>query len=252
MTEVLDIAKKDGRWTECPSCKEIIITEKLEENLWVCPHCNYHFRLNAARRIVITCDKDSFAPLPIFAADLDKKGGSDSYEIDNAIKGGMARIEDLSCVIGVMNFAYRGGSMGMSVGNAVINLMKHAKMSKKPLVMFCASGGVRIQEGIWGLFQMLRTVQARNFTMDVPMITVFTDPTLGGVTASFAALADIMLAEPGSSIGFAGPRVIENTINHRLPPNFQSAEMLLSQGFLDRIVDRHQLRNTLAYLLRWF
>lgn len=252
MTDVLDIAKKNGRWTECPSCKEIIITKKLEENLWVCPHCNYHFRLNATRRIAITCDEDSFTELPIFAADLDKDIRGGSYRTDDAIKGGMACIEGLSCVAGIMDFAFKGGSMGVSVAQAVINLMKHAKRVNHPFIMFCASGGVRVQEGIWGLMQMLRTAQARNLTADVPMITVFTDPTLGGVTASFAALADIMLAEPGSNIGFAGPRVVENTINHKLPPGFQSAEMLLSQGFLDNIVDRHQLRDTLAYLLRWF
>ena len=130
--------------------------------------------------------------------------------------------------------------------------MKKASQEGLPLVFFCASGGVRIQEGIWGLFQMLRTTQARNETQHVPMITVFTDPTTGGVSASFAALADVLLAEPGSRIGFAGPRVIESTLQCTLPSDFQNAEKLLANGFIDRIVHRHELRDTLSLILRWF
>ena len=130
--------------------------------------------------------------------------------------------------------------------------MKKAKQESLPLVFFCASGGVRIQEGIWGLFQMLRTTHARNETLDVPMITIFTDPTTGGVSASFSALADVLIAEPGSRIGFAGPRVIESTLQCNLPSDFQNAEKLLSNGLIDRIVHRHDLRDTLSSILRWF
>ncbi len=250
MRQVLDIAKKNGRWTECPSCKEVIITKKLEENMLVCPHCSHHFRLNAAKRIELTCDTDSFVELPIFISEKEH-GDNVSLAQDEAIKGGMAKIQGCTCVIGVMNFSFKGGSMGVSVGQAVVNLMRHAKKVKKPLVMFCTSGGVRIQEGIWGLLQMLRTAQTRNMMGNVPMITVFTDPTLGGVSASFASLADIMIAEPGSRIGFAGQRVIESTIQQKVPPDFQKAETVLSQGFIDQIVDRRHMRDTLAYLLRW-
>ena len=151
-----------------------------------------------------------------------------------------------------MDFAFKGGSMGVVLGQYIVSLMKTAMEDKCPLIMFCASGGVRIQEGIWGLFQMLRTVHARNITREVPMITVFTDPTTGGVSASFAPLADILIAEPGTRIGFAGPRVIESTLQCSLPADFQDARKLLDNGFLDRIVHRHDLRETLSFLLRWF
>jgi len=248
LSEVLDVAKKDGRWTECPSCSEIIITQKLQNNLWVCPHCEYHFRLGAKQRIEIVCDKDSFSEIS-----LGETGAEDRWQVpDEAIFGGTAAVNTLRCIIGVMDFSHKGGTMGVQVGQYVIHLMKKASQEGLPLVFFCASGGVRIQEGIWGLFQMLRTTQVRNETQHVPMITVFTDPTTGGVSASFAALADVLLAEPGSRIGFAGPRVIESTLQCTLPSDFQNAEKLLANGFLDRIVHRHELRDTLSLILRWF
>ncbi len=142
--------------------------------------------------------------------------------------------------------------MGVAVGQAFVDLMHNAHRKGIPLVVFCASGGVRVQEGIWGLFQMLRTVHARNLTKEVPMITVFTDPTTGGVSASFAALADIMLAEPGARIGFAGPRVIEATMSCTLPPDFQDASRLMANGLIDMIVHRHRMREVLAFFLKWF
>ncbi len=250
MSEVLDIAMKNGRWTECPSCKEVIITQKLKENLWVCPNCGFHFRISNDRRIGITCDSDSFRPLSPSSGSLvpDKEQG----KLDNVLKGGLASIEGLPCIVGVMDFSYKGGTMGVNTAEMIISLMKNAQGLEKPLVLFCSSGGVRVQEGIWGLMQMLRTVHARRFIEDIPMITVFTDPCLGGVTASFASLADIMIAEPGARIGFAGSRVIESTINYKIPPDFQNAEKLVSRGFLDMVVHRHNMRGTLAYILRWF
>jgi acetyl-CoA carboxylase carboxyl transferase subunit beta len=248
LIEVLDVAKKDGRWTECPSCSEIIITKKLQENQMVCPHCEFHFRLNARQRIEIVCDKDSFVQMNMDEQVLDDR----SAPVEDAICGGTAQINGQMCVIGVMDFSFKGGTMGVYLGQYIIDLMKKAQAQGVPFIVFCASGGVRIQEGIWGLLQMLRTAHARNFTNDVPMITVFTDPTTGGVSASFAGLADILLAEPGSRIGFAGPRVIESTIKCTLPPDFQDAKNLFSNGFLDNIVHRHDLREALAFLLRWF
>lgn len=214
----------------------------------VCPHCEFHFRLNAGQRIELICDGDSFVELDI-NEDIPEERGQ---LVEDAIRGGIGEINKQKCVLGVMDFSFKGGSMGIVVGQYIIRLMNKAREQDIPFIIFCASGGVRIQEGIWGLFQMIRTVHARNMTKDVPMVTVFTDPTTGGVSASFAALADIILAEPGSRIGFAGPRVIESTIKCSLPKDFQDAEKLLSNGFLDNIVHRHGLRETLSFILRWF
>ncbi len=242
MSEVLDIAKRDGRWTECPGCSEIIITERLNDNFWICPHCDYHLRLKAAQRINMVCDPESFRTLPLLE--------DDDYE--DGIMAGYARIDGRPCCIAVMDFSYRGGTMGVMMAEVIVQVMQAAHEEGCPLLMFCASGGVRVQEGIMGLMQMLRTSHARNRTRNVPMVTIFTDPTLGGVTASFASLSDLLIAEPGCRIGFAGARVIESTINYELPPDFQDARRLLKNGFLDNIVHRSHLRETLAYLLEWF
>ena len=238
MSDVLDVAKKDGRWTECPACCEIVITHKLAEQLWVCPHCDFHFRLNPRQRIEMLCDPEGFVPIV-----LDQISG------EEAITCGQGTIGGHPCLLGLMDFAFQGGSMGVDLGQHVVALMQHAAERSLPLIFFCASGGVRVQEGIWGLLQMLRTVHARNLTCEVPMVTVFTDPTLGGVTASFSGLADILIAEPGCRIGFAGQRVIESVINFTPPDDFQDASRLLENGFLDRIVHRHDLKDTLAFLL---
>ena len=245
MSEVLDVAKKDGRWVECPSCSEIIITRKLQENLWVCHHCNHHFRLGARDRIDMICDRGTFDELR--AGDY---SGDEAPE--EAIRAGKASIGGKPCFLGVMDFSHKGGSMGTALGQRIVHLMNAAEKDKLPLIMFCASGGVRIHEGIWGLFQMLRTVHARDKITGSPLITVFTDPTTGGVTASFASLADILLAEPGARIGFAGPRVIQTVFHSELPEGFQSAETLLANGFLDSIVHRRDLKDTLSFFLRWF
>lgn len=248
MTEILDIAKRDGRWTECPSCSEIIITARLLQNLWVCPHCDHHFRISARDRIAIVCDEGSFVEMEASQV----RGEDQGPASDDAITCGRALILGRQCMLGVMDFTYKGGSMGVVVGQAVVDMMTGAQRKGLPVVVFCASGGVRVQEGIWGLFQMLRTVHARSQTEGVPMITVFTDPTTGGVSASFAGLADIMIAEPGARIGFAGPRVIEATMSCTLPPDFQDASRLMSNGFIDMIVHRHRMRETLAFFLKWF
>ena len=245
MSEVLDVAKKDGRWVECPSCAEIIITRKLQENLWVCHHCNHHFRLGARDRIGMLCDEGSFEEL----AAGDRAGDE---TLDDAIRTGKAAINGCPCLLGVMDFSHKGGSMGVALGQKIVQLMDAARETGLPLVFFTASGGVRIHEGIWGLFQMLRTVHARDRVTRSPVITVFTDPTTGGITASFAALADVLLAEPGARIGFAGPRVIKTVIRAELPKDFQKAETLLANGLIDRIVPRRDLRETLSFFLRWF
>ena len=248
MTEVLDIAKKDGRWSECPSCSEIIITSKLQENKLVCPHCDFHMRMNAKDRIALICDEGSFVEIEPAAMRSEELSSSS----DDALKCGRAMILRQPCVLGVMDFSFKGGSMGVTVGQTIVDLMHNAQRKQIPFVVFCASGGVRVQEGIWGLLQMLRTVHARVLTEDVPMITIFTDPTTGGVSASFAGLSDIMLAEPGARIGFAGPRVIEATMSCTLPQDFQDASRLMANGFIDMIVHRHRLREVLAFFLKWF
>ena len=248
MTEILDIAKRDGRWTECPSCSETIITVKLRESLWVCPHCDHHFRISAKDRIAIMCDEGSFVEIRPPAIRGDEQGAA----ADEAVKGGRALIMGRQCMMGVMDFTHKGGSMGVAVGQAIVDMMTGADRKGLPFVVFCTSGGVRVQEGIWGLLQMLRTVHARTQTEGVPMITVFTDPTTGGVSASFAGLADVMIAEPGARIGFAGPRVIEATMSCTLPSDFQDASRLMANGFLDMIVHRHRMRETLAFFLKWF
>jgi acetyl-CoA carboxylase carboxyl transferase subunit beta len=248
LTEILDIAKKDGRWTECPSCSEIIITAKLRENLWVCPHCDHHFRIGSRDRLAITCDEGSFVemePVPL-------RSEEQTPVTDEAVKGGRALIMGQQCILGVMDFTFKGGSMGVAAGQAIVDMMHGAQRKGLPFVIFCASGGVRVQEGIWGLLQMLRTVHARTQTINVPMITVFTDPTTGGVSASFAGLADIMIAEPGAKIGFAGPRVIEATMSCTLPPDFQDAGRLMTNGFIDMVVHRNRMRETIALFLKWF
>ncbi|MCK9262737.1 MAG: acetyl-CoA carboxylase carboxyltransferase subunit beta [Desulfomonilia bacterium] len=245
MSEVLDVAKKDGRWVECPSCAEIIITRKLQENLWVCHHCNHHFRLGARDRIGLICDEGSFEELA-----LADHAGDENPE--DAIRAGKASVKGMPCLLGVMDFSHKGGSMGVAMGRKIVQLMDAAQETGLPLVFFTASGGVRIHEGIWGLFQMLRTVHARDRITRSPVITVFTDPTTGGVTASFAALADVLLAEPGARIGFAGPRVIQTVLRSELPEDFQNAETLLANGLIDRIVPRRDLRDTLFFFLRWF
>ncbi len=240
MSEVLDVAKKDGRWTECPECSEIVITEKLAQHLWVCPHCDFHFRLDADRRIESVADAGTYSPFAF------------KTEAEDSLKGGRCKINGQDAVLAVMDFSFRGGTMGVAMGRQIVELMQFADEQKQPLVVFCASGGVRVQEGILGLMQMLRTSHFRNRLEKVPLITVFTDPTMGGVTASFASLADIMIAEPGTRIGFAGARVIQSTMNYDLPPDFQDARRLLKNGFLDNIVHRHRLKDTLEYFLKWF
>jgi len=245
LTDILEIAKKDGRWTECPSCSETVITGKLRENLFVCPHCDFHLRIGARERLSVTLD----APGMI---ELDPKtlATGMATDIEDSHMGALGSIKGQPCVAGAMDFGFKGGSMGTAMGQAIVALMRHARQTSWPLVFFCASGGVRVQEGIWGLMQMLKTVHARAET-DIPLITVYTDPTSGGGTASFSALADIILAEPGARIGFAGPRVIKETSHIELPEDFQNAKRLLAHGFLDMVVHRHAMRDTLGYILKW-
>ena len=251
-----------GKWLKCDNCKEILYKEDVKENLSVCPNCGKHFRLSARRRISQIIDEDTFEELnedmqtldPLnFEGYLDKiKVLQEKTNIKEAIKTGFGKIEDQDVAIGVMDGNFMMGSMGSVVGEKVTALVEEAIKRKLPVILFCASGGARMQEGMISLMQMAKTSSsiARLDEEGLLYISVLTDPTTGGVTASFASLGDIIIAEPGSLIGFAGPRVIKQTMKQELPDGFQKAEFLLEHGFIDKIVERKDMKNTLAKILK--
>ena len=250
-----------GKWVKCDSCKEILYKEDLHNNLSVCPNCGKHFRLSARRRIKQIADEGTFKEIGenIVTEDpLNFEGYLKKIEllkektkIDEAIKCGTCKIKGIKVVLGVMDSNFFMGSMGEVVGKRITLAIEKAIEENLPVIIFCVSGGARMQEGIVSLMQMVKTAKAIAKLDDNKnlYISVLTDPTTGGVTASFASLGDIILAEPKALIGFAGPRVIEQTINQTLPEGFQSSEFLLEHGFIDKIVERKELRNTLAELL---
>lgn len=253
--------KMIGKWVKCDSCKEILYKEDLHNNLSVCPNCGKHFRLSARRRIKQIADEGTFKEIGenIVTEDpLNFEGYLKKIEllkektkIDEAIKCGTCKIKGIKVVLGVMDSNFFMGSMGEVVGKRITLAIEKAIEENLPVIIFCVSGGARMQEGIVSLMQMVKTAKAIAKLDDNKnlYISVLTDPTTGGVTASFASLGDIILAEPKALIGFAGPRVIEQTINQTLPEGFQSSEFLLEHGFIDKIVERKDLRNTLAELL---
>ncbi len=253
--------KMIGKWVKCDSCKEILYKEDLHNNLSVCPNCGKHFRLSARRRIKQIADEGTFEEIGenIVTEDPLKFDGylkkieslKDKTKIDEAIKCGTCKIKGIKVVLGVMDSNFFMGSMGEVVGKRIVLSIEKAIKENLPVIIFCVSGGARMQEGIVSLMQMVETAKAiakldENKNL---YISILTDPTTGGVTASFASLGDIILAEPKALIGFAGPRVIEQTINQTLPEGFQSSEFLLEHGFIDKIVERKDLRDTLAELL---
>lgn len=251
-----------GKWVKCDKCKEIIYKEDLHKNLSVCPNCGKNFRLSSRRRIKQIVDEGSFKEIgaDILTKDpLEFKGYMKKVEIlkektkiEEAVKCGICRIEGEKAVIAVMDGNFLMGSMGSAVGERITLAIETAVKEKLPLVVFCVSGGARMQEGIVSLMQMAKTSSALTKLSDAGQlyISVLTDPTTGGVTASFASLGDIILAEPKALIGFAGPRVIEQTINQKLPDGFQSSEFLLEHGFIDKIVERKDMKSTIAKLIR--
>lgn len=251
-----------GKWVKCEACKEILYKEDVKANLSVCPNCNKHFRLSARRRIKQIIDEGTFEELnenmqtldPLnFEGYLDKiKALQEKTNIKEAIKTGFGKIENQDVAIGVMDGNFMMGSMGSVVGEKVTCLVEEAIKRKLPVILFCASGGARMQEGMISLMQMAKTSSslAKLNEAGLLYISVLTDPTTGGVTASFASLGDIILAEPDSLIGFAGPRVIEQTMKQKLPEGFQKAEFLLEHGFIDKIVERKDMKHTLAQILK--
>ena len=257
----------DGLWQKCKQCGEILYKKELERNLHVCKKCGYHFRIGARKRIEIVTDRGSFEELFPGLKPGDPLGFVDSKPYperlrsaaektgeSEAVVTGMAKVSGIDVVISVMDFDFMGGSMGSVVGEKVTLAAEKAAVGKIPFVSFAASGGARMQEGLISLMQMAKTTGAVSRLKDsrAPYISILTNPTTGGVAASFAMLGDVNIAEPGAVIGFAGRRVIEQTINQRPPENFQKAEELLKHGMIDMIVERKSMKNTIFHLLEFF
>ncbi|MHB8960040.1 MAG: acetyl-CoA carboxylase, carboxyltransferase subunit beta [Candidatus Limnocylindrales bacterium] len=259
-------AVPDKLWTRCPSCSEQLFNKALEKTLHVCPSCGHHFRLTSALRLGQLLDPGTFEerdpgltskdPLGFIAqqADPDRIAAAQlATGLRDAAVWGYGRIEDQRVAILVMDFGFMGGSMGAVVGEKVARAAEGALASRVPLIIVSASGGARMQEGTLALMQLAKTMAAleRLRAAHVPYVSVMSDPTTGGVFASYAAMGDVNLAEPNALIGFAGARVGAGTIGQELPPGFQRAEFLYRHGFVDRIVARADLRRELAALLRY-
>jgi acetyl-CoA carboxylase carboxyl transferase subunit beta len=259
-----EIKLSDNLWVKCKSCNEIIYRRVIERNLQVCPKCNYHFQIPARQRIeglvdpgtFIEYDADLVSGDPLEFKDTKRyphrvKEVQESTGQKDAVVCGQARIEGQPAMLGVFEFSFMGGSLGSVVGEKVTRLIERAVEKKVGVIIFCASGGARMQEGILSLMQMAKTsaALARLRQAGLPYIGVLTDPTTGGVSASIGMLGDVILAEPKAMIGFAGPRVIKDTIRVELPDGFQRSEYLLEHGMVDMIVERKELRHTLASLL---
>ncbi len=257
-------APSDDIWSKCPSCKEMAFRKEVERNLNVCPKCGYHFRVTVAQRLSIGVDRGTWRELMADMAIGDPLGFVDSKPYparieqarassgrNDAVVVGIGKIENRPVAIGVMDFEFMGGSMGVVVGEKLARLFDIARERRLPVIVFVASGGARMQEGALSLMQMgkVSAAIARFRDARLPYISVLCDPTTGGVAASFAMLGDLNISEPGALIGFAGRRVTEQTSNQQLPDDFQRAEFLLAHGMLDAIVPRHQMRFTLARIL---
>jgi len=251
-------------WTKCNSCNEIIYRKVVERNLQVCPKCNYHFQIPARKRIecvvdpgtLTEYDTDLVSADPLEFKDTKRyphrvKESQEATGQKDAIICGEAKIKGQPVMLGIFEFNFMGGSLGSVVGEKVTRLIERAIEKRVGVVIFCASGGARMQEGILSLMQMAKTsgALAKLHEAGIPYISVLTDPTTGGVSASIGMLGDIVIAEPKAMIGFAGPRVIKDTIRAELPEGFQRAEFLLEHGMVDLIVERKDLRHTLASLL---
>jgi acetyl-CoA carboxylase carboxyl transferase subunit beta len=258
-------ARDEDLWVECKKCKEQVYIAELETNLRVCPHCDYHFRLATRQRIHQLMDQDTFKEYDQHLTSADPLKFKDTKKYKDRIKSlakkglsndavitGSGSMESLPIEICVFDFSFMGGSMGSVVGEKITRSIERAMENNSALVITSSSGGARMQEGIFSLMQMAKTSSALSklSEMKIPYISILTDPTMGGVSASFSMLGDIILAEPGALIGFAGPRVIEQIIKQKLPEGFQTAEFLLEHGLIDNVVHRKNLKSTVAQLLR--
>ncbi len=255
----------DNYWTKCPECGKIFSKRELEEHAKVCPSCGYHFRMNSLEYLHLLMDDGIFTlhdtylyatdPLEFVDTKPYKQRLKEAQEktgMNDAVRSATGTIGGIPVSIAVMDFSFIGGSMGSVVGEMISRAIKRATEKRTPLIIIAQSGGARMQEGAFSLMQMAKTSAhlTRFAETGLPYISLLTHPTTGGVTASFAMLGDFHLAEPGALIGFAGPRVIRETIGHDLPPGFQRSEFLLEKGFVDHIVPRTQLREALIHLMR--
>jgi len=251
----------EGLWVKCEGCKEIIYKKEIERNLKICPKCNYHFRISSRERLKLLVDEGSLVEMDEGLMTVDPLHFKDSISYKDRIKenqkksalkeaaiSGDALIKGHPVCLVVMDFSFMGGSMGSVVGEKVSRAAERAIENKQPLITVASSGGARMQEGIFSLMQMAKVSASIGKLKDngILYISILCDPTFGGVTASFASLGDIIIAEPKSLIGFAGPRVIEQTIKQPLPDDFQRADFLLAHGMIDLVLDRKNLKETLA------
>jgi acetyl-CoA carboxylase carboxyl transferase subunit beta len=254
----------DNLWHKCGKCQSMIFTKEWEENLWVCPRCNHHDRIRPHQRFATLFDDGDYGVLPAPEVREDPLRFRDTKKYTERLRAARANtdqrdallnargeIDGHTVTVGVQDFAFMGGSMGIAVGAAFVAGVKSAIDARTPYVIFTAAGGARMQEGILSLMQMPRSTVALAQLREagLPYIVVLTDPTTGGVTASYAMLGDVQLAEPGALIGFAGQRVIEQTIREKLPEGFQRAEYLLEHGMIDMVVHRSELRSTLGKVI---
>jgi acetyl-CoA carboxylase carboxyl transferase subunit beta len=261
------IAKRETAetlWHKCKGCNSMIFLKEFEENQSVCPKCDFHGRIGPAERFAAIFDEGSLRVLPMPKVSEDPLKFKDTKKYPDRIKAarastgetdamisGHGTIDGQAAIVSVQDFAFMGGSMGMAVGEAFVAAAQEAVVKKCPYIIFTAAGGARMQEGILSLMQMPRSTVAIQMLREagLPYIVVLTDPTTGGVTASYAMLGDIQIAEPGALIGFAGQRVIEQTIREKLPEGFQRAEYLLAHGMIDMVTHRHALKATLSSLI---
>ena len=255
----------EGLWVKCEGCKEIVYSRDLDRNLRVCPKCEYHMRIDARVRIALLLDEPQPRELFTGVSPVDPLNFRDTKRYRDRLKAYQqavgerdavmvvqGAIEEIPVVMAVMEYRFMGGSMGSVVGEKITRAAERACERKWPLIVVSSSGGARMQEGVLSLMQMAKIASALARLRDarLPYLSVLTDPTTGGVTASFAMLGDLNIAEPGALIGFAGPRVIEQTIRQSLPEGFQRSEFLLEHGFLDLVVQRSELKETIARCLR--
>jgi acetyl-CoA carboxylase carboxyl transferase subunit beta len=254
----------DGLWEKCPSCNEIIHKKQLEANLWTCLKCGYHFRIGSKEYIDILIDKNTFKELDKKMRSADPLTFEDTKKyniriqetikkvgLNDAVRTGTGKLNGIEVAFGCMDFKFIGGSMGSVVGEKIARLTDRAGKNKLPLIILSSSGGARMMEGAYSLMQLAKTSSrlSKYSELGLPYISVLTDPTTGGTTASYAMLGDVHIAEPGALIGFAGPRVIRQTIGKDLPEGFQRSEFLLEQGFVDIISPRKDLKETIYNVL---
>jgi acetyl-CoA carboxylase carboxyl transferase subunit beta len=254
----------DGLWTKCPDCSTVIYRKELEENSFTCPSCSHHFRIGSAKYVKILFDEGTWSeadagvrsadPLEFVDTRPYKARLKEAYsksDLPDAVTTGTGAIDGISVSFGCMNFGFIGGSMGSVVGEKFLRAGRRALEQKMPYVFISASGGARMQEAALSLMQMAKTsaVLSELAEAGLPYVSILTDPTTGGVSASYAMLGDVIIAEPKALIGFAGPRVIEQTIRKKLPEGFQRSEFLLEKGFVDLVVPRRDLKRTLSTVL---